>query len=88
MKTSFIGFLIFIAVCTNATEINTSHTIRFNNENIYVLQQDTTLAYLLSLSLASFEQKPVDSLLSQLPTTYIRRSIIGMGNLKVANYLP
>lgn len=56
-------------------------------KNSQVSFQDTTLAYLLSLDLNYYINKPVDSILSVLPDNFTFRKIAGWGNAWYARVL-
>lgn len=80
----------FVLLSTNIkAETTKSENGYLNRSTIcsVVPQQDTTLTYLTTLSLTSFINKPVDSLLAILPINYTNRVIHGMGNLKYAKVL-
>jgi hypothetical protein len=87
MKSLLFSLMITLVLNANAKNITPPpffSIAKYYTERVVV---DTTLDYLLSLNLDSFNQKPVDSLLSVLPTNYLRMKIIGMGNLRSANTL-
>jgi hypothetical protein len=87
MKSLLFSLMITLVLNANAKNITPPPVFsiaKYYTERVVV---DTTLDYLLSLNLDSFNQKPVDSLLSVLPTNYLRMKIIGMGNLRSANTL-
>ncbi|MBK6937673.1 MAG: hypothetical protein IPH18_12905 [Chitinophagaceae bacterium] len=80
----------FMLLSTNIKAETTKSENRYLNRSTIcsvVSQQDTTLTYLTTLSLTSFINKPVDSLLAILPINYTNRVIHGMGNLKYAKVL-
>jgi hypothetical protein len=82
--------LAFVLLCNNVkaeTANKQSNEFKELTSCTNVMQQDTTLAYLSTLDLEFFKNKPVDSLLTVLPLNYTNRIIHGMGNLKYARVL-
>ena len=81
MKKYFLSLLLLIAFCNSKALSQLSYClIEISHRN----QTDTVPAYLASLNLELFKNKPVDSFLAKIPAGYIKMKIYGGDNPKIA----
>jgi hypothetical protein len=86
-------YILFIFLFTGTVNHSFANEIHINHlsSRMTILSKlsvsDTTLDYLLSLNLVSYQNHPVDSFLSILPSNFVRRKIVGGGRPRYADAL-
>lgn len=86
-KILLVLVIVFIVEKASAIDIVLTKDFYIEINNYKQFPTDTTLDFLMTLNLVNYEDSPVDSFLSILPTNYLRRKIVGGGRPRYADAL-